>query len=68
MLRATINSVAGTAARKASRTALRPETISPLGFSIRLARAPAVGVRFSAAFFRLAAAWYGRSSALVVGP
>ena len=39
MLRATSNSVAGTAARSASRTALRPETISPLGFSIRAERA-----------------------------
>ena len=56
MLRATNNSVAGTDARNASRTALRPETISPLGFSVRLPRAPAVGVRFSLAFFRLAAA------------
>ena len=56
MLRATINSVAGTVARNASRTALRPETISPFGFSIRAERAPEEGVRFSAAFFRLAAA------------
>ena len=38
MLRATNNSVAGTASRSASSTALRPATISPLGRSPRGAR------------------------------
>ena len=65
MLRATISSVAGTFSRSASRTALRPETISPFGFSLRprgddAARGEDVPPRFpsffSAAFFRFAAA------------
>ena len=68
ILRATNNSVAGTASRKASKTALRPATISPRGRSPRGARDGAERVKvvarglvlrvafFSAAFLRLAAA------------
>ena len=55
MLRATISSVAGTLARSASSTALRPETISPFGFSLRPVRIRGETF-FSAAFFRFAAA------------
>ena len=53
--RATIISVAGTLSRSASRTALRPETISPLGISDFGMRAAAgrFSVDFSARFFAL---------------
>ena len=64
MLRATNNSVAGTDSRRASRTALRPATISPRGASplVNLretgffAAAEPLEEARSAAFLRLAAA------------
>ena len=60
ILRATNNSVAGTDSRNASRTALRPATISPRSPSplvyLRVAAAGFLAADFSAAFLRLAAA------------
>ena len=50
-----INSGAGTLARNASSTALRPETISPFSFSLRPVRVRGAAF-FSAAFLRFAAA------------
>ena len=59
MLRATKSSVAGTDSRSASRTALRPATISPRGASpfenLRVV-AGFLAADFSAAFLRFAAA------------